>query len=161
MASGRTHDIINLTALPVFVYYLKPEDFLAFSSGYLIGTFLLSPDNDLYHSKPNKRWKFLRFIWLPYVKIFSHRGVSHLPILGLVFKLFYLFLIFFIFYFFVQTFIFKESLNLNKEMIKEFLKSPFVLSFFIGLIIAEFMHIITDIIYSAIKKLRPKRRKYR
>jgi uncharacterized metal-binding protein len=63
VASGKTHDLINLVALPPIVYYLSPADFIFFIGGYLAGTFFLSPDLDIYHSKPVKRWKFLKFIW--------------------------------------------------------------------------------------------------
>ncbi len=169
MASGKTHDIINLTAFPFFAYYLKPESFSGFFIGYMSGTFFLSPDNDIFHSKPNKRWKFLRFIWKPYTKIFSHRGISHIPVIGMMIKLLYL-LVFFLLvltFIFVPLFFLKEylninfvELNINLEDILDInniiylLKAPFFVSFLIGLFLSEFVHIATDIIFSSIKKLR-------
>ncbi len=162
MASGRTHDIINLVALPPFLYYLHPSDFIGFTAGYLVGTFFITPDNDLYHSLPNKRWKFLKFIWKPYVKLFSHRGLSHMPILGMISKLLYIFIIAVIFVLILKLifhFSFAEGekfLNSSLESIsfKEVILSPFSISFFVGLILAEMVHITTDIFYSTLKKFK-------
>jgi len=162
LASGRTHDIINLIALPPFLYYLNPSDFIGFTAGYLVGTFFLSPDNDLYHSIPNKRWKFLKFIWKPYVKLFSHRGISHMPILGIISKLLYIFVITLIFIGILKLifhFSFAEGekfLNYSFENFnyKELILSPFAVSFFVGLILSEIVHITTDIFYSKLKRLK-------
>ena len=160
MAAGRTHDIINLSFLPVAVYYLQPDNFIGFTSGYIIGTFFLSPDNDIYHSKPNRRWKALRFIWYPYTKIFSHRGVSHLPVLGSLLKLFYLFSVFFIIFllfvflvYFIQPDLLKRF-SFETDGVLTALKHPFTVSFIIGLLLSEIVHIVTDMLYSTAKKLR-------
>ncbi len=167
MASGRTHDIINLTVFPFFAYYLKPESFSGFFAGYMIGTFFLSPDNDIFHSKPNKRWKFLRFIWKPYTKIFSHRGLSHIPVLGMITKLLYLSLVFLLLIvliivtvFLLNNYLKVEFLDVNIgsildiNMFPTLIKHPFSVSFLVGLFLAEFVHIATDIIFSSIKKLK-------
>jgi uncharacterized metal-binding protein len=162
LASGRTHDIINLVALPPFLYYLHPSDFIGFTSGYLVGTFFLSPDNDLYHSIPNKRWKFLKFIWKPYVKLFSHRGLSHMPILGIISKLLYIFIVTAVFVLILKLifhFSFAEGekfldSSLENLNFKEIVLNPFSVSFFIGLILAEIVHITTDIFYSKLKRLK-------
>jgi len=50
LALGRTHELINLLALPGFLYFLPKEFYLSFSVGYVLGTFLLSPNLDLKHS---------------------------------------------------------------------------------------------------------------
>ncbi|WP_029519976.1 metal-binding protein [Persephonella sp. IF05-L8] len=160
MAAGRTHDLINLSVLPVAVYYLRPENAPSFIAGYFIGTFFLSPDNDIFHSKPNKRWKILRFIWYPYTKLFSHRGISHLPVLGILTKLIYLVIVFSLIsaiiliplYFYKPDLI--PEIDTNPQSLKEYLLHPFTVSFFFGLILSEIVHVITDIIYSAIKKLK-------
>ena len=160
MATGRTHDLINLSVLPVAVYYLQPDSPLGFIGGYFIGTFFLSPDNDIFHSKPNKRWKTLRFIWYPYTKLFSHRGISHIPVLGMLTKLLYLTVIFFIIFaiILIPVYVYKPSLfsqvDINPQIMKGYLLHPFTVSFFFGLILSEIVHIITDIIYSAMKKLK-------
>ena len=161
MASGRTHDIINLSVFPIAVYYLKPENFSGFFFGYMIGTFFLSPDNDIFHSKPNKRWKKLQFIWKPYTKLFSHRGISHFPFLGLATKLVYISLLIFVLFSLIYISLFFSGIYtspitdlLNKETILYYIKTPFFVSFIFGLFLSEIVHIITDIIYSAFRKIR-------
>ncbi len=162
MASGRTHDIVNLMALPPIVYYLKPSDYIGFSTGYLVGTFFLTPDNDIYHSLPNKRWKILRFLWKPYTKIFSHRGISHYPIIGTVTRLVYLitvFLILFSIFYFILINAYPESKKFFSQIMIDYsyLSSPFFISFLIGLFLSEIIHILTDVVYSFFKKINPKR----
>jgi len=93
LALGRTHELINLLALPGFLYFLPKEFYLPFSVGYVLGTFLLSPDLDLKHSKPSKRWKALKILWRPYQKKSKHRGISHIPLLGTFTRLLYIFLL--------------------------------------------------------------------
>ncbi len=156
MASGRTHEIINLIALPPTYYLLSPNDDFSFLAGYLVGTFLITPDNDLFHSRPIRRWKILKFIWYPYTKFSAHRGLSHIPILGTLIKLFYVGLIFAVLAFslsfllnFTGLYSFKFDLSF-----KEILFNPHLLSFVIGVIVAEFFHILTDMVYSSLKRLR-------
>ncbi len=158
MASGRTHELINLAVLPPVVYYLSPNDLISFLGGYFVGTFLLSPDNDIYNSKPNKRWKILRFIWTPYTKIFKHRGISHIPIYGTVTKMLYLIGIVLIIFFILEILNILKVHNQNIN-IKSILLNPIFLSFIIGLILAEIVHIFTDIIYSTFKGLKPKKKR--
>lgn len=163
MASGRTHDIVNLVAFPPIVYYLHPVQFVSFTVGYMVGTFLLSPDNDIYNSSPNRRWRFLRFIWYPYTKLFSHRGVSHIPFYGTATKLLYLSSITIFVVFLLKIIL---SGNFDPDHIDRYLysssqdynifKDGVILSFFTGLFIAEIVHILTDKVYSILK---PKRRK--
>lgn len=166
MAKGKTHDLINLVAFPPIVYYLHPSDFISFSTGYLIGTFFLTPDNDLYLSKPNSRWKLLKFIWFPYTKLFRHRGISHIPIYGTIIKILYLSFIAFMFLYLSKlliNFLIPDNnfqvLKIDNLDLNSFLQNVSFLSFFFGLILAEFVHIFTDIVYSSFKKLKPKRKR--
>lgn len=57
--------------------------------GCLIGTIWLSPDLDLYHSKPSQRWGFLKPLWKRYAKRNKHRGLSHVPIIGTLSRIAY------------------------------------------------------------------------
>ena len=163
MASGRTHDIVNLLVLPPAVYFLQPNDFFGFTAGYLVGTFFLTPDNDIYLSKPNKRWNILKIVWYPYTKIFKHRGVSHIPIYGTVFKILYLSAIFLLiligFKYLFEEIYPEKRFFFNLNDIKSLFLNQFTLSFFLGIVLAEIVHIFTDIIYSTFKKVLPKRRK--
>ncbi|MFZ8861871.1 MAG: DUF2227 family putative metal-binding protein, partial [Thermocrinis sp.] len=106
MALGRTHELINLLVLPGFLYFLPKEFYLSFGVGYVLGTFFLSPDLDLKHSKPSKRWKALKILWRPYQEKSKHRGISHIPILGTFTRLLYIFLIitalYYLLYFFLS-----------------------------------------------------------
>jgi uncharacterized metal-binding protein len=54
---------------------------------------MLSPDLDLRHNRSRRRWGPLGFLWIPYTKIFKHRGVSHSLIFGTLTRLGYLGLI--------------------------------------------------------------------
>lgn len=161
MASGRTHDIVNLITFGPIVYYLQPVDFVSFTAGYIVGTFFLSPDNDIYHSSQNKRWRFLKFIWYPYTKIFKHRGVSHIPFYGMITKLLYLSFVFTIFLFLIKIF-FKYALNYDEINLKfsllELITQPYLTLFLAGLFLSELMHIFTDMIYSVFKPRRKKRK---
>jgi len=160
VASGKTHDLINLIALPPIVYYLSPSDFWSFLAGYMAGTFLLSPDLDLYHSRPAKRWKILRFIWKPYTKFSKHRGISHIPFYGSIIKLIYLSVLFLAFYYLIWyglNYFDIDIINIPDVRhipIKDILFNVHTISFLSGLFIAEMIHIFVDIIYSSLKKLK-------
>ena len=96
MPSGRTHFALELALLPAIValalwlnhltgYYSLDEitpPSVAFVLAYLFSSLFLSPDMDLARSGPQNRWRCLRVLWLPYVALFRHRGMSHNPILG-------------------------------------------------------------------------------
>ncbi|MGD1936924.1 MAG: metal-binding protein [Cyanophyceae cyanobacterium] len=78
MPSGKTHDRITAWGLPMvaaatFGAFRDPAITLALTGGFAAGGFFLSPDLDI-HSVPYKRWGPLRWIWLPYRKMFRHRS---------------------------------------------------------------------------------------
>ncbi|RMH80140.1 MAG: hypothetical protein D6674_05435 [Acidobacteria bacterium] len=161
MALGRRHDLFNLLALPPCLYLLPKEVYLPFTAGYLIGTFFLSPDLDLRHSKPSRRWKVFRYIWRPYQAFSRHRGISHVPLLGVFIKLLYLFIFLLFLYFFL--------LGLSSTHMPEFTEGllnfdPFKLlsylsqrewAFYLilGIFTSEVFHIVLDILSSSLKKL--------
>lgn len=94
MPSGTAHETINMVALAgvgsAYYYYYGPPVawdnplIWSFLAGYLIGTFWITPDLDLATQsvRPKQRWGALGWIWVPYGKIFPHRGLSHSWILG-------------------------------------------------------------------------------
>jgi uncharacterized metal-binding protein len=63
---------------------------LLLPAGALAGTFLLSPDLDMWNTTPVKRWGPLRFLWAPYSALHKHRGLSHHPLIGPAGRLLYL-----------------------------------------------------------------------
>lgn len=94
MPGYRTHSRFNLLLLiPIDALLLQrysPKDILLFSLGYIFATYYLSPDMDIFRSGPIRRWGILRFIWLPYSLFFTHRGISHIPIIGTLTRIGYL-----------------------------------------------------------------------
>jgi uncharacterized metal-binding protein len=109
MPSGRNHEIINLSSLAGLgglyglaraLGQLAPQstplsyDLLgAFTLSFLVGTFLVTPDLDLAENKvrPKDNWGLLRWLWIPYGKMFKHRGLSHTWLLGPLTRLLYIF----------------------------------------------------------------------
>ena len=101
--SGRVHNLINLavyaglSAVALVLTHqralaLAPMPALAFTAGYGVGTFLLSPDLDLAegHVDAKRYWGPFGFLWVPYGLLFSHRGLSHTWLLGPLTRLAYL-----------------------------------------------------------------------
>ncbi len=104
MPSGKTHLRIELFLLPIWVvlifvaqHYqliaLSWREMVIFAGAYLFSSLLLSPDLDLRQNQSRRRWGVLGFLWIPYTKIFKHRGVSHSLLLGTLTRLGYLGLI--------------------------------------------------------------------
>ncbi|MCX8104077.1 MAG: metal-binding protein [Candidatus Bipolaricaulota bacterium] len=96
MPSGKTHLRIELLVLPLWValfYFFVDASWHAgavFAGAYLFSSLLLSPDLDLRHNRSRRRWGVLGFIWVPYTKVFKHRGISHSLLLGTLTRLGYL-----------------------------------------------------------------------
>jgi uncharacterized metal-binding protein len=96
MPSGKTHLRIELFLLPIFatLFYLFVNTSWAavalFAGAYLFSSLMLSPDLDLRYNHTRRRWGLLGFIWIPYTKIFKHRGVSHSLLFGTLTRLGYL-----------------------------------------------------------------------
>ena len=99
MPSGRVHLAVEMGALCAFAAgggyaaatgWLAPEEVAAFLGSYLFSSLLLSPDLDLARSDVSRRWVFARVLWLPYARIFQHRGTSHRVILGPLSRVIYL-----------------------------------------------------------------------
>ena len=154
MALGKSHDMLNMLLLPVPLYFIPKEFYLPFTLGYIIGTFFLSPDLDLRHSKPSKRWGYLRALWIPYQKKSKHRGISHIPILGTIIRLFYLNVIVFILYFVILGIL--TQINLDKvilsfdlvEFLEKLASSSASFYFLLGLFISEMLHVLLDVVFS-------------
>ncbi len=108
MPSGKTHTRIDLFLLVIilgFAWYFwsslteffgrdeMAEYGIVFVVAYLFGTFLLSPDMDLNTSEPMKNWGVLRLLWDPYARVFKHRGLSHMPIVGTLTRVVYILIV--------------------------------------------------------------------
>lgn len=105
MPSARQHDSINVASYAALLIGYSvahaqgvvppapPATLIAFTVGFVAGTYLLSPDLDLHGSRPKKRWGALRILWRPYATLMPHRGLSHGYILGPLTRIAYLTLI--------------------------------------------------------------------
>jgi len=137
MPDGRTHERTNLflgaSAFSLLAWQkaLPPELLLAGSAGFMVGTFLVTPDMDQAGkggSRAVKRWGPLALLWLPYGFVFKHRGLSHLWPLGALTRLLYLLLL--------ASPILGQTLN--------WLSSPPSLAFLAGFLLADFLHVLLD-----------------
>lgn len=97
MPSGPTHDFITVVSAaaltPVMLVSDLPDNntanALVLVGSYIASGLLFSPDLDL-HSRPYRRWRILRFIWIPYQKLVPHRSwVSHSFLIGPLLRLLY------------------------------------------------------------------------
>ena len=87
--------LIGTTALMQHVGLSTPT-ILAVDTGIAISTLVLSPDMDLFTSKPMEDWGLLRFFWWPYAKLVKHRDRLHTPILGTTVRWLYLLVLLFL-----------------------------------------------------------------
>lgn len=98
MPKGKTHDKISfLLVLPTFLAtYFYTQDLnlsVLVTIFMLFGGLMFGPDLDI-NSKQYQRWGPLRFLWLPYQKIFSHRSpFTHGIFLGTLVRIGYFFLV--------------------------------------------------------------------
>ena len=77
----------------LYLYELRWPELLTFAGAYLFSSLMLSPDLDLRSNSARRRWGILGFIWVPYTKVFKHRGLSHNLLLGPLTRIGYLFLL--------------------------------------------------------------------
>lgn len=91
----RHHCASNLTlgillAVSLSAFHFDTSTRMVFAVSFILATFLLSPDLDLHHSSPSRNWGWMKKMWWPYSKIFRHRGLSHIPLIGTGTRLAYL-----------------------------------------------------------------------
>lgn len=165
MPSGKTHEKVNFIFLFIIIFFLLISGsyyfigifgalislFTAF--GFYFGTYYFSPDLDT-KSRPFYKWRLLRFIWIPYQKIFKHRSFwTHGILIGDVVRFLYFSIFIYIFYSVSITFL-KIDPNVAETNIIVFIKTYkfYFLSFFIGNVLASFAHIIADKTVSGFKR---------
>jgi uncharacterized metal-binding protein len=67
----------------------NPTNAAVFLGSYLASGLLFSPDLDL-RSAPYRRWRLLRFVWIPYQKLVPHRSwISHSIFFGPILRILY------------------------------------------------------------------------
>src|SRR5437870_4743830 len=97
MPSGRTHDLITIVTgaagapavLNTHLPDMGPPNAMVLLGAYVVSGLLFSPDLDL-HSTPYRRWRKLRWIWLPYRRLVPHRSwISHSMVFGPLLRVLY------------------------------------------------------------------------
>ena len=97
MPNGPTHDFITVVSAaaiaPVVLNAALPDNnptnVVVLLGSYLASGLLFSPDLDL-RSAPYRRWRMLRFVWLPYQKLVPHRSwISHSFFFGPLLRILY------------------------------------------------------------------------
>lgn len=164
MAKGKNHDRWNLLIGGVLSgallgVTLKWPLFIAFNLGWMLSTFILSPDLD---TMPKKRAGILRFFLYPYSLLFKHRGLSHSVLFGTLTRVFYGVLAFFlcIFVLYKMQYISLNPQHLGKSLWIYLLNydlkqtSYLILTWvFIGMLGADLSHIFLDKVSSSLKNL--------
>jgi len=139
MPAGKTHDKISIIFLPILlvIFYfigLGTATTIILTLSYLFSSFMFNGDLDL-HSTPYNRWLFLKWIWLPYQNMFSHRSIyTHGLIIGTIIRLIYVGII-------PLTIMFFMGISLS------FLTNPLTLLIVIGLELGAALHTIADYIF--------------
>jgi len=137
MPSGKTHDIITAVTTPIIgiVAYTNTTivNMMYLTISYLFASLMFNGDLDI-KSRPYRRWLFLKWIWIPYRKVFPHRSIwTHGIIIGTVIRIIYLM----IFYIGIWNIF---NLNLNYNTINWY----YVIIILIGLELGNTIHTISD-----------------
>ncbi|NRA46438.1 MAG: metal-binding protein [Oligoflexales bacterium] len=173
MASGRTHTIVNLSAISVSIPLLhlyssfSLDDLLVGAGSAFFGTIFLSPDLDLKQSRSSQAWGWFSWIWYAYNRCFSHRKLSHFFIIGTISRVLYLFLATVFFGSIASLLIYcyqefsVENVLIAQESVGQIIRDSvlwaeghpqMLLAGFIGLVFSDSLHLVTDLIYSFFKR---------
>ncbi len=144
MPDYNTHRVFNYLAflvISVLLFKLQAvitdmKLFLALGIGFYIGTDFITPDLDI-ESTAIKRWGRLKFIWLPYKWLFKHGQSSHNILYGAIVRVMYFSIIILGVYYLLFRSLPPETM----------ISSVYVFIFLIGIIIANALHIILDVLF--------------
>lgn len=154
MASGKEHDrsIVKTTpvvfALGCFICHKLGFDFLLAAiatASHLFAGLYLSPDMDC-KSNPYYRWGVLRWFWFPYVWSTPHRGMSHVPFVGISARLVYLLIV--PVSFCVSSFGFDVVLEWARSHFRE------LCAVFLGAELSVWVHLLLDFWHSKLKTFK-------
>lgn len=164
MAKGRAHDRLNLligsvcSGVLIGIEKNWPITF-GFVLGFLLSTLVLSPDLDL---GPKKRAGIFRIILYPYSVFFKHRGYSHSLLFGTLTRVFYgIAVVLFIIFCSHKMGYLKVNALQSVELIVNYLKNynydlstyKLLTWTFLGMFLADLLHISIDLISSRFKRL--------
>lgn len=174
MPSGKTHDnIAFVSIIPVFLlssYLLKFNlaESCIFTLAATFSQFMFGPDLDA-QSHQYKRWGILKWIWIPYRKIFAHRSrFSHGIIFGPIIRCVY-FIATLIVAFIMVKILLNIAFGLNifdclfselRYLISDLKNSyyinfltPFLFSLIAGIFLGAAIHTFTDKFFSFFKNI--------
>lgn len=169
MPSGKNHDKITWLCLPfilaTFLILTQRLDLTFLGSvGFIFSGLMFGPDLDIY-SIQYQRWRFLKFIWLPYQKTIKHRSFfSHGFIIGTIIRICYLSCIILIFSLVILSFLqlcFLGKIYWHISIVNNYIivKNQYwqeLLSLFIGLELGAMSHYVADNISSRWKSHQKK-----
>ena len=95
MPNARTHRNLNFIFLALLGWiawqYLafSVTELAEFAAVFTQFTTVYSPDMDLKSAHAYRSWGMLRILWWPYARLFRHRGISHLFIVGTLTRISY------------------------------------------------------------------------
>ena len=145
MPGYNTHRFFNYATFVIIsgLFYSRdlssfnPMLFLALGAGFYAGTEFITPDLDI-DSRAIQRWGALRTIWLPYKLLFKHGQSSHNIVYGAVVRLLYIGII-----------ILGVYCLLFRALPSDMMILPFDYVFFFvgGIIIANALHVILDMLF--------------
>jgi uncharacterized metal-binding protein len=141
MPNHKTHDRAALIATPiVFIVIGVAYSYvyaILVTVSFLFGNFYLSPDLDT-RSIMVKRWGFLYWVWKPYVDVIPHRSFwSHSGFISAGIRVLYLFGIL------TPLLIYLPTIPL-----------VYIFILFIGVSLADILHVSLDVISTGYKKVR-------
>lgn len=144
MPGYNTHRRFNYAVLLIVaaLFYLRglmifdPVQFLILGAGFYAGTEFITPDLDV-QSRAMKRWGVFKILWFPYMILFEHGKSSHNIIYGAFVRLLY-----------ITVIILGVYYLLFKALPSDVMIIPlgFVLNFIIGIILANALHVILDML---------------
>ena len=171
MASGKTHTYINCLAILVGVglsLWIEFDHILIVFGAIaaIFGTIFLSPDLDLKQSSSQKAWGWFRWVWYIYHRSFSHRKSSHYLVIGTFIRLVYLLIMgliifssFTLGYYLFGELSFSSVYRAQRKVGHLLIQATKVLEEYpdhtlagiVGLIFADAMHVLVDIIHSKLR----------
>lgn len=163
MASGKTHNKVNYVSfilLMILLVYLGFQSLLLgffMGLGVFFGTNYFGPDLDI-RSSLYYRWGRLRWIWLPYQKMFKHRSIfTHGFIIGDIVRIIYFILVLVILLIPISLLTSSLITPLTFKGIIVYIATNFkyeALFFILGILFSSIIHTITDYATTAYKKMK-------
>lgn len=155
MPSGRVHEAINLSVLGLATaaYWVYRQDLevaqpalAAFVGGYLLGTFLITPDLDLARQqvRAKRRWGCLGWFWVPYGWMFVHRGLSHTWIVGPLTRILYLGAMGMVVYWFSTAILGYLGFHINLQVQLQAPPREILWGLALGYYVSQWLHLIAD-----------------